>query len=60
MYAKEDRDLATIDIPNFFIQKLNGRKHGVYKTNIKTKEVLAYMLVQIDMEKYDPNTVHEK
>ena len=46
--AKEYRGVATIDIPNSFIQTRIDRKPGEYKITMKIKGVLVDMMVQMD------------
>ena len=58
IYFKEDRDIANIDITNFFIKKLRDRKPGKEKIRIKIKGVLVDILVLMDLEKYGPNVVY--
>ena len=53
IYFKEDRDIANIDITNFFIKTPIDRKHGEGKNLNKIKELLVCM----DLEKYGPNVV---
>ena len=60
MDTKEDRDVATKDITNLFIQTPIYRKPGEEKIIMKIKGVLVNMLVQTDPEKYGPNVVYEK
>ena len=51
--VKEDRDMATIDIPNFFIKTPIDRKPVEGKNHNEIKELLVCM----DLEKYGPNVV---
>ena len=60
MYTKIYRDVATIDIPNFFILTLIDRKPGEKKVIINVKGLMVDMLVYMDLEKYGPNVVYEK
>ena len=60
MYTKIYRDVATIDIPNFFILTLIDRKPGEEKVIINVKGLLVDMLVYMDLEKHGPNVVYEK
>ena len=53
-------DIATIDIPNLFIQTPIYRKLGEDKIIMKIKGVLVNILVQMDPEKYGPNMVYKK
>ena len=46
--TKEDRYVATIDIPNFLINTMIDRKPVEYKIITKIKEVLLDMLVQMN------------
>ena len=46
--AKEDRDIVTIDIPNYFIQAPIDRKHREDTIIMKIKEVLVDILVQMN------------
>ena len=43
--AEEERDVATIDIPNFFIQTPVERKPGEDKIILKIRGVLVDMLM---------------
>ena len=58
--AEEDRDVETIDIPNFFIQIPIDRMSIEKRKTMKRKGVLVDILVQIDPEKYVPNVFCEK
>ena len=58
--SKEDRDITTIDIPNFFIQTPIFRKPVKEKIIMKTKGVLGGMLVHTDPEKYCPAVFYYK
>ena len=58
IYTKEDRDVATIYIPNFSIQTLIDRKPVEDKITTKIKGVLVDILVLMDLEKYGPNVVY--
>ena len=58
--AEEDRDVETIDIPNFFIQIPIDRMSIEKRKTMKRKGVLVDVLVQIDPEKYVPNVFCEK
>ena len=60
IYAKEDSDVVSIDITNFFIQKLRDRKPGKEKIRIKIKGVLVDILVHIDPGEYCTNVVYER
>ena len=57
IYAKEDRDVETIDTPNFFIQTPIARKRREEKIVTRTKRVLVDMMVHMDPEIYGPNVV---
>ena len=57
--AEEERDVATIDIPNFFIQTPVERKPGEDKIILKIRGVLVDMLMQMDPELYGPLIVYE-
>ena len=57
--AEEERDVATIDIPNFFIHTLVERKPGEDKIVLKIRGVLVDMLMQMDPELYGPLIVYE-
>ena len=58
IYAKEDKGVATIYIPNFSIQTLIDRKPVEDKIAAKIKGVLVDILVLMDLEKYGPNVVY--
>ena len=60
IYTKEDGDIATIYIPNFFIQTPIYRRPGEDKIITKIKGVLVDMLVPVDPEKYGLSVVYEK
>ena len=51
---KEDQDLATIDVPNFFIQIPIDRKTGQDRIIMNILGVLFDMLVQMDPENMVP------
>ena len=57
---KEDQDLATIDVPNFFIQIPIDSKTGEEKIMVKIKGVTVDILVQMNPKKYGHNVVYEK
>ena len=58
--VKEDKQVGTIDISNFFIQTLLYRRPGEKKIRIKINGVLLAMLIQMDLVKYGLNIVYEK
>ena len=58
--AKEDRDLVTIDIPNFFIQTPIDRKTVEEKIIMNLKGLLVDILVHVDLVKFGPNVFYEK
>ena len=54
IYAKEDKGVATIYIPNFFIQTPIDRKYGEDKRMTKIKGVMVNMLLQMYPENMVP------
>ena len=58
--TKVDSDVASIDIPNLFIQKPIYRKPGEEKITMKIKEVLVDILAHMYPEKFGPNLVYGK
>ena len=58
IYDKEDGEISTIDIPNFFIKTPTDSKPGEYTIITKIKRVLVDMLVQIDPGKYGTSVVY--
>ena len=58
--VNEDKDVATIKTPNFFIQTPIDRKPEDEKIKMKIKGVLVYILVQMHLETYGPNLVYKK
>ena len=60
IYFEEDRDVATIDIPNWFIKTPIDRKPGEENITMKIEGVLVDMLVQLDSDKYCLALVYEK
>jgi hypothetical protein len=58
--AKEEREVAVVDIPNAFIQTKNVQLKSHHRKDImKIKGVLADMLVELDPELYGPYLTKE-
>ena len=57
--AKEQRDVATVDIPNAFIQTSVPMGKGAERIIMKIQGVLVTMLVQMAPELYGPHVVFE-
>ena len=58
--AIEERDVATVDIPNAFIQTEVKTKDGEDRVIMKITGVLIDMLVQMNPELYGPCVIYEK
>ena len=58
--AKEERDVATVDIPNAFIQTEIPQEKGKERIILKIRGKLVDILVQIDPATYEPFVTYER
>ena len=58
--AEEERDVATVDIPNAFIQTPIPQEEGKERIILKIRGPLVDILIAIDPEMYEPYVTYER